>query len=622
LKNKGVHNLSNRILSFTDERALAHGLSFVPTPPLPTLDQRERDFAEFARSLRIRNMSFAEREYDPTFRVPSKSGAVLGRHAALETFDPLTERYLDSTRTLYLQAMKSTYIPRFINFSFRARQLLRELRRDPTIIIKPADKGLGITVMNREWYNNELQRQLQDTTTYERISQLKLAQIVSETLDTRLASLCTSATTEHIMTDQQSKFVRHITSKSSRLSILYLLPKIHKYPILGRPIVSSHSFVTTPASKYLDAYLQPFVRLIPQIIVDSRTLITQLESTTLPRECLLTSADVSALYPSIPTKDGILAVRQFLTEHKVPAKHRSIILQLLEIVLFNNVFQCNGNLYRQLKGTAMGTPVAVVFANIYMYMRYDRPIIDSLGPHLLFYRRFIDDILLLTDLETASLHSTMRTINRDIDLTISSSPDQVEFLDLRIFKGPRFRTEHILDLSVHQKRFNKYLYIPASSFHPSPAKRSWIHAELQRYVRNCSSLEDFSTIRLAFYKRLRDRGYTQKFLLDLFEKVHYADRPTLLRPKPPKPNNGRPPILFKTKYTPLARVVNIRRILLQRWPLLGPAMQSDSPIMCYENPGNLRSMLCRANDTVEKVAPSVPRSTALLSLSLSREEIV
>jgi hypothetical protein len=51
-------------------------------------------------------------------------------------------------------------------------------------------------------------------------------------------------------------------------------------------------------------------------------------------------------------------------------------------------------------------------------------------------------------------------------------------------------------------------------------------------------------------------------------------------------------------------------------------MQSDSPIMCYENPGNLRSMLCRANDTVEKVAPSVPRSTALLSLSLSREEIV
>jgi len=42
------------------------------------------------------------------------------------------------------------------------------------------------------------------------------------------------------------------------------------------------------------------------------------------------------------------------------------IVQLTELVLTNNYVQFGDRMWRQLQGTAMGTPLAVVFANIYM----------------------------------------------------------------------------------------------------------------------------------------------------------------------------------------------------------------------------------------------------------------
>ncbi|KAI8968777.1 hypothetical protein BDB01DRAFT_695692, partial [Pilobolus umbonatus] len=54
---------------------------------------------------------------------------------------------------------------------------------------------------------------------------------------------------------------------------------------------------------------------------------------------------------------------------------------------------------------------------------------------------------------------------------------------------------------------NKYLYVPFHSYHPKENKSGFIKAELIRYVRNCSSYEDFATVASNFFVRLRDRGY-------------------------------------------------------------------------------------------------------------------
>ena len=72
--------------------------------------------------------------------------------------------------------------------------------------------------------------------------------------------------------------------------------------------------------------------------------------------------------------------------------------------------------------------------------------------------------------------------------------------------------------------FNKYLYIPFESFHPSSNKKAFIKGELMRYARNSSSFASFAETREKFWKRLRVRCYPLRFLLSLFRAIRYSDR--------------------------------------------------------------------------------------------------
>lgn len=54
------------------------------------------------------------------------------------------------------------------NISKEQQQALSYLERNDSIIIKPADKGGAIVVMDKVKYDNEVQRQLMDTRFYEK----------------------------------------------------------------------------------------------------------------------------------------------------------------------------------------------------------------------------------------------------------------------------------------------------------------------------------------------------------------------------------------------------------------------------------------------------------------------
>ena len=76
------------------------------------------------------------------------------------------------------------------------------------------------------------------------------------------------------------------------------------------------------------------------------------------------------------------------------------ILELTSWVLHNNVLTFNGKLYLQIKGTAMGTPLAVAYACIHMHVIEQEAfhIFSSRGYSLRtlsLYVRFIDDIFFI-----------------------------------------------------------------------------------------------------------------------------------------------------------------------------------------------------------------------------------
>ena len=78
--------------------------------------------------------------------------------------------------------------------------------------------------------------------------------------------------------------------------------------------------------------------------------------------------DVTSLYTNIPQEEGINTVCKayeafYKNDTLVP---KNSLRGLLRLILQENSFQFNGKNYLQTNGTAMGTKIAVAFANIFM----------------------------------------------------------------------------------------------------------------------------------------------------------------------------------------------------------------------------------------------------------------
>jgi hypothetical protein len=472
---------------------------------------------------------------------------------------------------------------------------LKSLRLKPDLVVKPADKNLGLTVMDRSWYTTEALRQLSDTTTYERHLQPPDTRQIYDRMTTLTTPKWGDALSSH-----EKKYILNLAPAQARVPHFYLLPKLHKLPVKGRPIVASHSWVTTWPSKWVDKQLQPHLSAIPTYLRDSRDLLILLEKTKFPQGITLFTADVNSLYTNIPHTEGIQAVRDFLP--KTTRSER--VAQLLEFVLKNNWMKFGEEYYHQIQGTAMGTNLAPPYANIFMHS-VESQFLTRLPPevraNILVFKRYIDDlfgIVLGSRQYTEALLQQFNTIHPKIQITWEISEVSADFLDLHIYKGERFAATGLLDVSTHQKRMNKYLYIPYASYHHSSAKKSFIYAELLRYVRNSSSAKAYYATRQLFWQRLRERGYPAKFLLPVFQSVFYHRRAELLSPVPAEEQLQ--PWLLKIPHTPRTEGLKLRQLLTQtELPAATPARRA---VICRKKTTTVQQLLCSEHSRDQPVA--------------------
>jgi hypothetical protein len=158
-----------------------------------------------------------------------------------------------------------------------------------------------------------------------------------------------------------------------------------------RPICVSVGWVTYAVSVLLGIILKPIMQNLDSYIMSSATIAKEFNTTTFPAECALLSADVDSLYPSIDINRGFDAINEALKETTNTLKtDREFTIFLLRWVLYNNVLEFNGKQCLHIRGTAMGTPCAVVFSCIFMGMLERKALSQALP---LYYKLFIDDIL-------------------------------------------------------------------------------------------------------------------------------------------------------------------------------------------------------------------------------------
>ena len=133
-----------------------------------------------------------------------------------------------------------------------------------------------------------------------------------------------------------------------------------------RPIVSfCGSF--DQLSKHLTTILKPLTDESRHKLQSTETFIDAIKTVQVPDNHKLVSFDVKSLFTSIPLQLALdcteTAINNSTLQLPLPTNDLS---DLLNLCLTSTYFQYNGKHYKQLHGTAMGSPVSVVVAEIVM----------------------------------------------------------------------------------------------------------------------------------------------------------------------------------------------------------------------------------------------------------------
>ena len=322
-------------------RLLSRGGKFIVTPRMPQLDlrrEREQAFKDYARSVRLRIMFSRQdsgRPFDRRYHVPNPAWQPSRASPAVEAqLEDLGQRLQQTQAAL----------PRHEGFNCarEEREALDALCHDANIIVKPADKNLGLTLISREWYIAECERQLTDTSTYERVHSVSLPGI-----QRRMLSFI--ATLDGGIPPNEHKWLTRETERLSQLPQFYIMPKLHKDPVKGRPIVACHSWSTWPLSKWVANRINTYASSQETVLTDTNALIAIVRGVEFAEDdaVLLSTADVESLYTSIPIADALSAVEERLRACGVEETFLRITIAAIELVLKLNFFEFNGRTYHQ-----------------------------------------------------------------------------------------------------------------------------------------------------------------------------------------------------------------------------------------------------------------------------------
>ena len=163
---------------------------------------------------------------------------------------------------------------------------------------------------------------------------------------------------------------RRLTPYNSLTPQIYGLPKIHKPGIPLRPIVCTINSPTYEVAKMLAKIFTPMTGLTNSFIKNSAHFVEELKKWRLDQDDLMVSFDVKSLFTTVPIDDALIILMERLQSDETLGDRTALdpycICYLTELCLHSTYFAFQGKIFKQLKGTAMGSPLSPVIANIFM----------------------------------------------------------------------------------------------------------------------------------------------------------------------------------------------------------------------------------------------------------------
>ena len=215
------------------------------------------------------------------------------------------------------------------------------------------------------------------------------------------------------------------------------------------------------------------------------------------------------------------------------------VVQLLEFILTTTYFTFRGKIYRQLFGTAMGSPVSPIAANIFMEDLEQKAIATAppdCRPKL--WLRYVDDILEVVKKDSVQQltdHINQIDASGSIKFTFEKETEgRIPFLDTCIVK----KKDGTVKLLVYRKPTHTDQYLNYNSHHPLHQKLGVIRTLFDRKDKIVTEQEDKKEEEKKVQEALQTCGYPSW----TFEKVKnqmQSVKPKKDRAKDKKDDNNR-----------------------------------------------------------------------------------
>ena len=162
--------------------------------------------------------------------------------------------------------------------------------------------------------------------------------------------------------------------------------------------------------------------------------------------------------------------------------------ELLQIAIKDQLFQFDGNLYEQVDGVALDSPLVPLMANTFMSSIKAKLKANGTIPD--FYKRYADDTFtIVSDIAAAeTLHQALNNAHPSLSFTMEIEVEgKLPFLRMRII-----REENTIHTEVYRKPTNKGLLLHYQSHTDERYKKSLLRTMLHRAHRPSSSMNAFT----------------------------------------------------------------------------------------------------------------------------------
>ena len=421
--------------------------------------------------------------------------------------------------------------PQRSNMSKQELAAIRKLKNNPNLVVKPYDKGRGICIMNLHDYLHVGYHHL-ESKHYVQLDQ----DITPKTITMVHSTLIEMRNNNYI--DEDTLRCTDPLRQNCQCPTMYFLPKIHKKPppgepFVGRPIISGCTSPTAKISEYIDYFLLPIVTAQHTYVRDTADILRKLEGKSFPQDILITSIDVVSMYTNVQQDEAIQCVCNALHNtnqtYSITKPPTTYVRKLLELILGRNCFRFGDKIFLQKIGCAMGSTASPEICDITLY-DFEKQILEK-AERILTWWRYRDDILVIYDgnrNQFEKLVAFINTLHPTLKFTYEASETSINYLDLTIFKGERFRSTGILDTNVYTKPTETYQYLHNMSAHPPHIFKAFIYGETLRYARNTTSGDHVQIKVNTFTEKLLKRGYNQTEIQKAISKVSHKSRPQLM----------------------------------------------------------------------------------------------